>query len=48
LNKSKASILYEDFAIEINNVVAYYLTADMSVITADNSNYTADQLFVSI
>ena len=48
LNNEPSSILYDESAMEINNVVAYYLTSDMTVITADNSNYTADQLFVSI
>jgi hypothetical protein len=48
LNNEPSSILYDESAMEINNVIAYYLTSDMTVITADNSNYTADQLFVSI
>ena len=48
LKNQPSSILYDASEMEINNVVAFYLTADMSVITADNAIYTADQLFVSI
>jgi hypothetical protein len=47
-NKELAVIKFEESTMEINNVVAYYLTADSTTIHADNSINTADQLFVSI
>jgi len=47
-NKEIATLIFEDPAMEINNIVSSFLSSDSTVITADNSLIAADQIYISI
>jgi len=47
-NNAVPVIKLQENAMEINNVISYYLTTDLTTITADESINTADQIYVSI